>query len=301
MRVRSIEARVQAGLISIQTGLIVNALLAVVKILAGILGNSYALIADGIESTADIFSSLIVMRGLKLSSRAATEEYHFGFGKAESLSAALVALMLLTAAAAVAIAGAREIITPHHLPQSFTLVVLIVVVLVKEALFRFSNRISSDIDSQALRSDAWHHRSDALTSLAAFLGISIALWGGEGWEAADDYAAILAAGIIGFNGLYLLRDALANLMDRAPAQDVLQQISSSAASVPGVRKIEKLLVRRSGLGIFIEVHVHADPEMSLHDAHVLSGKVKAAIRESTPATIGAVIHMEPAEQEVLVG
>lgn len=187
------------------TGLWVNAVLVVVKLMAGILGHSYALVADAIESSADIFSSLIVWAGLRITTRPADEDYPYGYGKAETLAAAVVSLMLIGAALGIAIAAVGEIVTPHHAPAPFTLVVIAVVVLVKEILSRKVLRVSQETGSTAVKADAWHHRSDALTSAAAFIGISVALWGGPGWEPADDWAALVAAGIIAFNGISLLR------------------------------------------------------------------------------------------------
>ena len=169
--------------------------------MAGVLGNSYALIADAVESTADILSSAIVWGGLRIASREADEEFPFGYGKAESLAGAIVSLMLLAASVGISIEAIRELRIPHHAPAPFTLVVLVVVVLVKETLFRRVFKVGHEADSTAVKTDAWHHRSDAITSVAAFIGISVALWKGEGWEAADDWAALAAALVIAVNAM----------------------------------------------------------------------------------------------------
>ncbi|HEX2168052.1 MAG TPA: cation diffusion facilitator family transporter, partial [Longimicrobiales bacterium] len=278
-----------------QAGLLINAVLVVVKIGAGILGRSYALIADGVESSLDIFSSLIVWRGIHVASRSADESYHFGYGKAESVAAAAVSLMLLGAAVGIAIEAVREILTPHHLPAPFTLVVLVIVVAIKELLFRFVMREGEALESSIVQADAWHHRSDAITSAAVFLGISIALIGGEPWAAADDAAALLASGIIAFNGLRLLRPALADLMDRAPEAELLESVAEEAAREEGVLHIEKVVARRAGVGHFVTVHVQADPDLTLHDAHELGGRVRSRIVANLPLVLDATIHMEPYE------
>lgn len=283
------------GLNAALIGLAINGALVLVKLLAGILGNSYALIADALESASDLFSSLVVWGGLRITARPADEDYPYGYGKAEPLATAIVALMLLGAALGIATAAVREIVTPHHVPASFTLVVLALVVLVKEVLFRRVLTVGHELGSGALRADAWHHRADALTSLAAFGGITVALIGGPGWESADDWAALLASGIIAGNGARLLRPAIHDLMDKAPDPELIGSIEAAAREVAGVLATEKLRVRKFGMRHFVDLHVQADPQLPLRDAHALSGMVKSAIRAAVPSVWDASIHMEPYE------
>jgi cation diffusion facilitator family transporter len=278
-----------------QTGLVVNILLVIVKLLAGIAGHSSALVADAIESFADIFSSLIVWGGLRITTRPADLEYPYGYGKAEALAAAIVSLMLLGAALGVAVAAVGEIMTPQHMPAPFTLAVIAAVIPVKEILFWRVLRVGSETGSTAVKADAWHHRSDALTSAAALIGIGVALWGGPGWESADDWAALLAAVVIGLNGFLLLRPAIQDLMDRMPDGPFIDQFSATALEVDGVRAIEKLRVRKVGSDYFVDLHVQADENLPLREAHILSGKVKGAIRAAFPHVGGVLIHMEPFE------
>jgi cation diffusion facilitator family transporter len=289
------EPRVRKGIRATKVALLINTALAVVKVIAGIVGHSQALIADGIESTADVCSSLVVWSGLRISSRSADEDYPFGYGKAEPLSALAVGLLLMLAALMIAAESVRQILTPHLTPRPFTLVVLVVVVLIKEVLFRRVLQVGADVGSTALKADAWHHRSDAITSAAAFVGISIALIGGPGWESADDWAALLASGIIVYNAIGVLRPATQDLMDRAPGEEMVSRVAAAASAVPGVSAIEKLKVRKAGMGYYVDLHVQADPAMPLHAAHVLSGMVKSAIRQAVPEVTGALIHMEPYE------
>lgn len=281
------------GIQAAQLGLLVNAVLAVVKLIAGVVGNAYALVADAVESSADIFSSIVVWRGLRIASREADEDYPFGYGKAEAIATAVVALMLLGAAVGIAVEAVREILTPHHTPAPFTLAVLVGVVIVKEVLFRRVVAVGNEVRSTAVKADAWHHRSDALTSIAAFVGISIALVGGPGWESADDWAALFAACIIVFNALRLLRPAIDDIMDRSPGSELESRISAAALGTSEVRAIEKVRIRKVGLTYQVDLHVQADPGMSLHDAHLLSGRVKGAIRTAVPEVEGVLIHMEP--------
>jgi cation diffusion facilitator family transporter len=278
-----------------QLGLVVNGILALIKLVAGVLGHSYALIADATESFADLFSSLVVWGGVQVANREPDEDHPFGHGKAEALAAAVVGFVLIGAAIGIGLKALQEVVTPHHAPAPFTLAVLVGVVAVKEALFRFVLKGASEIGSTAVAADAWHHRSDAITSAAAFIGISVALIGGEGWEAADDVAALLATGLIAWNGLGVMRPAIDELMDRAPEVGLLQAAAKAALAVPGVRAIEKLRGRKAGARYLLDVHVQADPALSLRDAHSLSGIVKSAIRERLPVVENVLVHMEPFE------
>lgn len=283
------------GIRAAQVGFIANAMLAAIKMVAGVVGNSYALIADAVESTADIFSSAIVWGGLRIASREANDEYPWGYGKAESLAAAIVSLLLCAAAIGIAIEAIREIRVPHHAPAPFTLGVLVGVVLIKETMFRRIFTVGAQTNSPAVKADAWHHRSDAITSSAAFVGISIALWKGPGWESADDWAALVASLVIAFNGVRLLRPAVQDLMDRAPHPELFTQIELAALGVPDVRSVEKLRIRRAGTNFYVDLHVQADPELSLQEAHVVSGKVKSRIRAEVSSVAGVLVHMEPFE------
>jgi cation diffusion facilitator family transporter len=297
-RPASSESRAKAlarGQRAARFGIIASAGLAIFKLAAGIIGTSYALIADAIESSADIVSSAVVLGGLRVAGRDPDEQYPFGYGKAEALSGAIVALMLIVAAIVIAIAAVLEIQVPRHAPAWWTLVVLVVVVVVKTWLSHRVGRVATDIGSTAVRTDASHHMSDALTSAAAFVGILIAVVGGTGWESADDWAALAASAIIGVNGVILLRPAVADLMDRAPEPGVIESIRSVAVGVEGVRAIEKLAVRRVGLGYRVVVHVQADPGMPLRDAHALGGTVTRAMHRSIPEVDSVVVHMEPFE------
>lgn len=276
-------------------GVIVNLLMVATKLTGGLLGHSYALIADAIESTVDVFASLVVWAGVRVTARPPDELHPYGYGRAEPLTVAVVALMLLGAAFGIAISAVHEIVTPHHSPAPWTLAVLAGVVLVKEVLFRRVLNVAETTSSTAVEADAWHHRSDAITSAAAFLGILIAIWGGPGWEAADDWAALVAAAIIALNGVRFLRSAVSELMDREPDPQVRQTIVTVAEAVPGVLAIEKLRVRKVADALIADLHVQADPQLSLKAAHDLSGRVKSELRQAVPPLREVLIHMEPFE------
>jgi cation diffusion facilitator family transporter len=281
------------GIRAAQAGIVVNTGFAALKLVAGLVGNSYALIADAVESTTDIFSSVIVWGGLRVAGRDPDERYPFGYGKAEPLAAVVVSLMLLTAAGGIAIASVAEIRMPHHAPEPWTLAVLVAVVAGKWALSRAVRTVANDIGSTAVQADASHHLSDAITSAAAFVGISVAVIAGPGFESADDWAALFAAVIITYNGARILRPALHDLMDRMPGPDVVEPVRRAAEGVEGVLATEKLAVRKAGMAYRVTIHVQADPAMSLDAAHVLGGKVKAAIRAAVPKVQSVLVHLEP--------
>lgn len=276
-------------------GMAINALLAIAKITAGILGNAYALIADGIESALDIGGSAVIWGGLKVAARPPDETHPYGHGKAEPIAAAIVAVGVVAAAVGLAIESVREIFTPHHAPAPFTLVVLVGVVVVKELLYRSVMRIGRNVESTAVQTDAWHHRSDAITSIAAFIGISIALIGGEGWQSADDWAALFACGIIATNGIRLFWPALHEIMDTAPPGDMCVDIRAAAAQVPGVIEVEKCLVRKMGLYFYVDLHTRVDGSISVRDGHDIAHEVKAAIRSTNPRITDVLVHVEPAK------
>ena len=218
-------------------GIGISFILASIKIITGLIGNSYALIADGIESLTDIFTSSIVLAGLYYATKPADEDHPYGHGKAEPFAGITVALGLFIAAVIIVIQSIIEIITPHHTPAPFTLIVLIIVIITKETLFRFVIKVGKSVNSIAVKSDAWHHRSDAITSAAAFIGISIALIGETGFESADDYAALFASVIIIFNAYRIFKPALYELLDTAPPNNIVQNVRSfqrrSAERKPG--------------------------------------------------------------------
>ena len=275
-------------------GMVINAALAAAKIVAGVLGNAYVLIADGIESTLDIAGSVVIWGGLKVAARPPDESHPYGHGKAEPIAAAIVAAGVIAAAIGLAVQSAREIVTPHHAPAPFTLVVLIVVVIVKELLYRSVIRLGRNVESTAVQTDAWHHRSDALTSLAAFIGIAIALLGGPGWESADDWAALFACGLIAYNGFRLLWPALHEIMDTAPRGELSDGVRKAAADVAGVVEVEKCLMRKMGLHFYVDLHVGVDGSISVRDGHDIAHKVKHAIQAMDPRIADVLVHVEPA-------
>ena len=288
-------SKLNQGIRAAKAGLWTNAGLVSLKLVTGLLGNSYALVADAIESSTDVFSSLIVWRGLEITGKPPDEDYPYGYGKADSIAAAVVALLLIGAAVSIMVLAVREILTPHHAPEPFTLIVLGGVIIGKEFLFRRVLAVGHETGSTAVMADAWHHRSDALTSGAAFIGIAVALWGGPGWEAADDWAAAAAAVIIGANGVRLLRPAVNDLMDRTPESDLLDAIGRAAQSVPGVLAIEKVRSPQARHGLLRRPARADRPDHDSPRGTHTGWKSERRIRTALPKVNDVLVHMEPYE------
>ncbi|OIN60537.1 cation diffusion facilitator family transporter [Arsenicibacter rosenii] len=286
--------RAKKGEQSTITGMVVNVGLMIIKGLAGWLGNSYALIADALESATDLVTSFFVWLGLRTAAQKPDDNHPYGHGKAEPLAALLVAIALWGAAALIALQSIDNIRTPHELPAPFTLAVLAGVVIIKEVLFRKVTKVGEEVESNAVKADAWHHRSDAITSLTAFIGISIALLGGPGYESADDWAALVASGIIVFNAYLIFRPAFGEIMDEAPPGDWKREIEQIARAVPGVLGTEKCFVRKMGFEFFVDLHVEVSGELTVREGHDIAHAVKAAIQREKPYVYDVLVHIEPA-------
>lgn len=270
-----------------------NALLAIVKAITGIFGNSYALIADAIESTTDVFASLLVLFGLKYSARPADENHPYGHGKAEPLVTFAIVGFLIMSATIIAYESVRHIRTPHEVPEPYTLLVLGGIVLIKEIFYRFVSRKSDETKSTSLKADAWHHRSDAITSLMAFIGISVALLMGKGYENADDWAALFASGFILYNAYLILRPALGEIMDENVYDELVEEVRVISLKVPGVLGTEKCFVRKTGMTFHIDLHVIVNGDLSVKKGHDIAHDLKNRILEELPEVADILIHIEP--------
>lgn len=273
-------------------GLAANAGLAAIKLVAGMVGNSFALVADAVESLVDIIGSVVIWGALRYGGREADHDHPFGHGKAEALGALAVAWMIVIAGVGIAIQAAHEVFHPHELPQPYTLAVLLGVIAIKEFLFRRTAAAAQTAFSSAGYADAWHHRSDAITSAFALVGITVALVGGAEWAPADDIAAFAASGVIMWNGFRLMREPFSELMDEN-ATDVAMRSREIALSVEGVLGVERQEARKSGRNFRVVMHVEVSPEMQVVDAHTLTGIIKSRVRESIPGTTSVLIHIEP--------
>ena len=273
--------------------IISNASLAIIKGLAGFFGNSYALIADAIESTTDIFSSLLVLFGLKYAKKPADENHPYGHGKIEPLITFMVVAFLVTSATIIAHESIQNIQTPHKSPKSWTLIVLACVILWKEISFRIVIKKSKETNSSSLKADAWHHRSDAITSVMAFIGISIALIFGEGYETADDWAALLASFFILYNSYLIFRPALGEIMDEQLYDDLLIEIREKSMQVQGILGTEKCFIRKAGTRYHIDLHAIVDAKISVKEGHETAHNLKDYLRNEIPNLGHILIHIEP--------
>ncbi len=283
----------QSALKTTYLSLLSNIILAIVKWAAGILGNSYALIADAIESTSDIFASLLVVFGIKYSSRPADENHPYGHGRAEPLITFLVVVFLLISAFIIGKESLRNIQTPHDAPRAFTLWVLAAIILWKEASYRWVLRKSKLANSSSLKAEAWHHRADAITSVAAFVGISIALFMGKGYESADDWAALLASGLIVYNAYKIFRPALSEIMDEQTYPGLENQIRETAQAVKGILGTEKLFIRKVGMKYHIDMHATLNGDISVREGHDISHRLKDTLLAEFPEIENVLIHIEP--------
>ena len=275
-----------------------NTVLAAIKWLTGYFGNSFALIADAIESTTDILSSILVLVGIKYSSKPADANHPYGHGRAETLVTFIVVGFLIVSATIIARDSIANIGVPHELPEPYTLWVLGAIIVWKEISYRWVMRKSKETGSSALKADAWHHRSDAITSVAAFVGISIALLGGQGYESADDWAALLASGFILYNCYLIFRPALGEIMDEHVYEELVTKIRAIALTVDGVRATEKCLVRKTGMTYLVDLHAIVDGNKTVAEGHNISHRLKDKLLKELPELGSVLIHVEPFDARV---
>ncbi|MDO7852322.1 cation diffusion facilitator family transporter [Hymenobacter convexus] len=272
-----------------------NTALALLKGVAGYFGNSYALVADAIESTADIFSSFLVLLGIKYANRPADENHPYGHGRIEPLVTFLVVGFLITSATIIGYESIQNIGTPHALPKAWTLLVLGGIIVWKELSFRTVMKRAEETNSSSLKADAWHHRSDAITSVAAFVGISFALLMGKGYEAADDWAALFAAGLIFYNSYHIFRPALGEILDEHVHDDLVADIRRVAVTVSGVLGTEKCFVRKAGMQYHVDLHATVSGDISVREGHEIAHRLQDTLREGLPQLGNVLIHIEPQE------
>jgi cation diffusion facilitator family transporter len=270
-----------------------NTCLALIKGMAGFFGNSYALIADAIESTTDIFASFLVLFGIKYSNRPADKNHPYGHGRAEPLITFIVVGFLITSATIIAYESISNIQTAHDLPKPWTLLVLGAIIIWKEYSFRLVMRRSLETNSSSLKADAWHHRSDAITSVAAFIGISVALLLGKGYESADDWAALFASGFILFNAYLIFRPALGEIMDEHVYDGLIENIREVSHQVEGIIDTEKCFIRKAGMKYHVDLHAIVNATITVKEGHDLAHKLKDRLQKELPELGHVLIHVEP--------
>lgn len=275
-------------------GIAINAGLAIVKFAAGVVGQSFALVADAVESLVDIAGSAVVWSAMAYGDRPPDEAHPYGHGRMEAIAGLAVAGLVVAAGGWIAVEAIDGLRRPQPVPATFTLVVLAVVIAVKWTLGRAAARAADRAGgSSAGEADAWHHHADAITSGFAFAGIAIAIIGGDAWAVADDAAALAASAVIVVNGVRIARDPMQELLDRHHPE-VAEAVTRIAMDVPGVEGVERCEVRRSGRGHRVTMHAEVDPQMTVLDAHRITGRIKAAIRGARADVDSVLVHVEPA-------
>lgn len=270
-----------------------NALLALIKAVTGVLGNSFALVADAIESATDTLASVLVLVGLTYANKPADENHPYGHGRLEPLITFIVVGFLITSATVIAYESIENINTSHDLPSVWTLPVLGAIIIWKEISYQIVIRKSKQTHSSSLKADAWHHRSDAITSIAAFVGILVALLLGSGYEAADDWAALLASGFIFYNSYLIFKPALSEVMDEHTYHDLVTEIREIAKNVPGVLATEKCRVRKAGLRYYIDLHAVVKADLTVKQGHEIAHQLKDTLRKNLPQLADVLVHVEP--------
>lgn len=274
-------------------GIVGNVILATVKGVTGVFGNSYALIADAIESTTDIFSSILILFGIKYTTKPADENHPYGHGRAEALLTFIVVGFLVVSATVIAFQSIINIQTPHEQPEPYTLIVLGLIIIVKEVFYRIILKTSKEVNSSVLKAEAWHHRSDAITSLMAFIGISIAILMGDGYEIADDIAALLASGFIVYNAYKIFRPALGEIMDEHLYTELESEIRDLSFTVEGVLGTEKCFIRKVGMKYYVDLHVIVNAKITVEEGHTIAHKLKRKLIEVHPEIAEVLMHVEP--------
>lgn len=300
---RSLQARSQEGGRLVLYGVATNAVLAVVKIAAGMAGHSNALLADGLESALDVVSSVLIWGALLYAGKPPDEDHPYGHGKLESLAAVAGSIFLIGAGTFVAVHSGWNILRgqiagsapDQAMPEAWTLGVLLVVIAIKECLFQVLMRAGRRVGSTAMQADALHHRSDVVTSAAAFGGITLALVGGPAWRSADDWAALFSCAIILLNGLKMLRRGVGEIIDEQVSPELAGQIIEIACGVDGVRSAEKCRVRKSGLTLIVDLHIRVSPDLTVRQGHGISHHVKDHLLDSGLNLSDVTLHLEPEE------
>jgi len=288
------DRQIRRGLRSSVISIASNFLLAACKCLVGFFGHSFALVADGVESLSDVFSSGVVYLGLRVALKPPDQDHPYGHGKAEPVAATIVGLGMALAALLIAGESIHLIRTPHPLPLPYTLLVLPAVVALKIALSRYVSSVAQDIGSTAVRGDAWHHLSDAITSVFAFIGISVALLTGR--VAADDWAALCASPVILYNAWRQIQAPIAEILDTAPPPGVEKLVREAASSVAGVIGLEKCFVRKVGFRFYVDLHVVVKGDMTVRAGHAISHQVEDRVRTNVERVANVLVHIEPEEE-----
>lgn len=274
-------------------GVAVTLTLGAAKLAGGTLGHSVALLSDAVHSLGDALASAAVWGALLWAQQPADREHPYGHARAEAVAGCNVALLLVLSGLWVGWEALSTINVPAPPPAVYTLAIAAASVLLNELLFRYSRRVAQRTGSRAVLAAAWDQRLDAFSSLAVLAALALVRWGGPAWRAADHVAALLVAVVIVWAGSSLFWGGLHELMDRQADPDTLATVRREAEVVPGVRGVEKLLVRKAGLEYLVDIHVEVDPELTVREGHAIGHAVKDRLLERLVTVKDVLVHIEP--------
>ena len=282
-----------AGLRATWVGVVTNVALVIFKLWAGTISNSQALIADGIHSLSDLFSDFVVILGFKWGRQAEDADHPYGHARIETISSMLIGLLLIIVGLGITYSAVLSIYSHEpSRPSMFAIYVAAISVLFKEALFWYTLRVGQRLKSMALIGNAWHHRADALSSVAVLAGVG-AVYLNPNWYLADSYAALVVTFFVIKVGITLVWSAFKELADTAPDREVLNDLAECAARIEGVLQAHDLRARHSGSQIFVEVHIVVDPDLSVRAGHDIARKVKRSLLDSFSDVTRVIIHVDP--------
>ncbi|MDK2951201.1 MAG: hypothetical protein PWQ77_866 [Kosmotogales bacterium] len=279
-------------------GFLANVILTAGKLLAGIFGNSNAMIADGIHSFSDFVSDIVVIFGFRISGKPADANHNYGHGRFETLSSAAISVMLIIAGFSIAYRGFSNLIlffsgNVLEPPGIIALVAAFISIGVKELLYRYTIIVGRKINSQAIIANAWHHRSDAFSSIATSIGIGGAILLGENWRVLDPIASLLVSILIIKTGINILKDSINQFLDCAVDIDTRNEIISISKEVEGIMNLHDLKTRKIGDSISMEFHINVLPELSVYKSHKLTERLEMKLRKKFGEKTNISIHVEP--------
>lgn len=276
-------------------GLAINLLLGAVKLAGGLVGHSFALLSDAVNSLGDVVTSTVIVIALWFSQRPPDAEHPYGHSRAEGIAACNVALLVVLSAIAIGWEALRRFGHPQEIPPTWTLAIAASNALIKEALFHYKVRVSRRTGSSAILANAWDHRSDALCSLAVLIGLGIVRWGGETWSGADQVAALVVVLAIVWSASQVFVSSIRELMDLQADEPFVIRVRETAGQVPGVQGVEKLWLRKSGLEYFADIHIEVDPHMTVAAGHEIGHAVKDRLLDEFPLMRDVLVHLEPTQ------
>ena len=274
-------------------GLVVNLALGTVKLVAGLVANSFALLSDAINSWGDVFTSVVILFALRFAQRPPDDEHPYGHSRAEAIAASNVALLVLLSALGVGYEAIRRLGMPHPLPPLWTVGIALANVVIKECLYQYKMRVGRRLNSAALLANAWDHRSDAFCSAAVLVGLLLVWWGGPRWISMDEVAALFVVVAIVWSAGRLFYQSLIELMDVQADPEIVNRVRQAASSVTGVAGVEKLWVRKSGLEYFVDIHIEVDPQLTVAAGHRIGHAVKDELLRQFHMLRDVLVHLEP--------